>query len=193
MSRGNYRTILWNKLDSPGMEYCYVYHIQNQWLMWGTALLADQGQPVQLTYRITCAEDWTTRGLVLNLLRGEHRAQRMADVRAGVWQIYPESSSTLEGCTDLDLGFTPCTNSLPIKRLNLAVGQSADITAAWLRFPELEFVPLRQRYTRLEEQLYLYESLESGYRARLDVDDFGLVTHYEARWDAVASQGDVHP
>lgn len=171
------------------MDYCYVYHVQKQWLMWGTALLADQGEPVQITYRITCAEDWSTRGVVLNLMRGEHRAQRMADLRDGVWQIYPEANHSLAGCTDLDLGFTPSTHTLPIKRLNLPVGQSADITAAWLRYPELEFVPLRQRYTRLEERLYLYESLDSGYRARLEVDDFGLVTHYESRWTAVARGG----
>src|SRR5712664_99467 len=38
---------------------------------------------------------------------------------------------------DIDLAVTPATNTLPIRRLNLEVGQSQEVTAAWLKFPDL--------------------------------------------------------
>ena len=58
------------------------------------------------------------------------------------------------------------------------LGYSAELTAAWVRFPELSVEPLFQRYTRLEERTYLYESLRQGrdvFHARLEVDAAGLV------------------
>jgi hypothetical protein len=44
---------------------------------------------------------------------------------------------------------------------------------------------LQQRYTRLAERRYRYESLESGFAAILDVDEDGLVLTYEGLWERV--------
>jgi len=92
----------------------------------------------------------------------------------------------LADCVDVDLGISPSTNTLPIRRLNLAVGESRELTAAWVRFPELTVEPLAQRYTRLAERRYRYESIVSGFTAELEVDDLGLVINYEGIWRRVA-------
>ena len=42
------------------------------------------------------------------------------------------------GCDDVDLGITPVTNTLPIRRLHLAIGETRAVTAAWLQFPDSE-------------------------------------------------------
>ena len=36
-------------------------------------------------------------------------------------------------CVDVDLSFTPATNTLPIRRLGLDIGEEAEIHVAWLR------------------------------------------------------------
>jgi hypothetical protein len=92
----------------------------------------------------------------------------------------------LKGCIDVDFSLTPSTNTLPIRRLHLAVGESRELTAAWVRFPELTVEPLAQRYTRLAERRYRYESIVSGFTAELEVDDLGLVVTYEGIWQRVA-------
>lgn len=104
-------------------------------------------------------------------------------VRDQQWQVDEQEREDLTGCVDVDLSITPATNTLPIRRLRLAVGESAEVTAAWVRFPALSVEPLRQRYTRLAENRYRYESLESGFTAELTVDDQGLVTHYPGGWE----------
>jgi Putative glycolipid-binding len=38
-------------------------------------------------------------------------------------------------CVDVDLGFTPATNTLPIRRLGLEVGEAAGLAVAWLNGP----------------------------------------------------------
>jgi hypothetical protein len=92
----------------------------------------------------------------------------------------------VDGALDIDLGFTPATNTLPIRRLALAVGESAAVRSAWLRFPELRFEPLEQTYTRETAQTFRYRAMVDGepFAARLDTDPFGRVVRYEGLWEA---------
>ncbi len=92
----------------------------------------------------------------------------------------------LAGALDVDLGFTPATNTLPIRRLALAVGESAPVRSAWLRFPEFRLEPLEQTYTRESEQTFRYRAQidNEPFVARLDTDVFGRVLSYEGLWEA---------
>jgi len=91
------------------------------------------------------------------------------------------------GCLDVDLAFTPATNILPLRRLGLAVGESREMTAAWVRFPDLSVEPLAQRYTRLDERRVRYESRGGSFTADLEVDELGLVVRYPPLWERVAA------
>ena len=92
----------------------------------------------------------------------------------------------LAGCIDVDFGFSPSTNLLPIRRLDLAIGAAADVSAAWVKFPEFTVHRLDQRYTRLAETTYLYES-RNNFRREITVDDSGFVVDYPGLWKAEAS------
>lgn len=71
----------------------------------------------------------------------------------------------MNGAIDIDLGWSPSTNTLPIKRLNLEIGQSSgELIAAWVRFPELTLQPLPQEHIRLAERQYRYSSRGSAFR-----------------------------
>ena len=92
----------------------------------------------------------------------------------------------LDGCTDVDLGWTPATNTIPIRRLNLAIGDTETISAAWIRFPELDVVVSPQRYTRLADDCWRYQSGHYDFALTSDVAS-GLVLAYgDDLWRAVA-------
>jgi uncharacterized protein len=78
----------------------------------------------------------------------------------------------------VDLSITPFTNTLPIRRLRLSVGESADIATAYLAFPRLTISPDLQRYTRVSSNEYRYESLDSDFVREIVVDSNGLVITY---------------
>jgi hypothetical protein len=88
----------------------------------------------------------------------------------------------LEGCEYVDVAETPFTNTLPIWRLGLSPGESAEITVAYLDRAELQPWPEPQCYARLEKDeeggLYRFESLDGGFTADLAVDADGLVVDY---------------
>jgi hypothetical protein len=73
---------------------------------------------------------------------------------------------------------TALTNTLPIRRLRLAIGECAEITAAYIAFPELTVSPNPQRYTRLSSDRYRYESLDTDFVREITVDEHGIVITY---------------
>ena len=88
----------------------------------------------------------------------------------------------LDGCEYVDISDTPFTNTLPIRRLGLASGESAVISVAYFDGAELQPWPELQRYTCLQQDsdggLYRFESLDGGFTADLPVDADGLVFDY---------------
>jgi uncharacterized protein len=128
------------------------------------------------SYEITLDPDWTFRTLHLEALAG-HRALDLERGREG-WTLYGEPRPDLAGCVDIDLAVSPFTNTLPIRRLDLDVDDEADLEMAYVSFPDLEVFADPQRYTRLDEDRWLYESLDSDFAAELTTDARGLVTEY---------------
>lgn len=158
---------VWQRVDVPGLEICRI----SDGLLEGDVVVVDEGQPCALRYRIECDEAWRTiRARVEGFANGEQ-----VDIT-----LAPDAQ-WIAGCVDVDLGLTPSTNTLPIRRLKLAIGESADVSATWLQFPELQIVRLDQTYTRLASNLYRYATAH-GFSANLEVDDEGLVTRYGDLW-----------
>jgi hypothetical protein len=176
----------WRRLDVPGREEASVERTPTGWRLTGELDVEEADFAGRLRYEIVCDPKWCTRSA---LIEGEAGAAAIrfalaADGR-GQWTRDGPLLPDLAGALDVDLGFTPATNTLPIRRLALAVGESAAVRSAWLRFPELRLEPLEQTYTREAEQTYRYHALVDGepFTARLDTDLVGRVVRYEGLWE----------
>src|SRR5690606_36456281 len=85
----------------------------------------------------------------------------------------------LDGCMDIDIWPTPFTNSFPIRREPLDVGERRQFLVAWVLAPDLTVQRQAQAYRRLAEQSYLFENLDgSGVKPVITVDDDGIVLDY---------------
>jgi catechol 2,3-dioxygenase-like lactoylglutathione lyase family enzyme len=179
--------ILWRRLDLPGHEVAELTPVPTGWQLSGVALVAHDGRPCRLEYHIDCDAAWRTQRVTI---RGHlHDAPVELDLTRdsqSVWQANGTPVPALEGCPDVDLGFSPSTNLLPIRRLGLAVGDTAFVRAAWVRFPELSLEVLEQTYTRSGDTSYRYESAGGAFRRELVVSAEGLVLEYPDFWRAEA-------
>ena len=138
----------------------------------------------RFSYEIVCERDWTFRTLRLEAATGE-RALELESDGAGQWTVDGEWRSDLDECIDIDLSGTPLTNSLPIRRLDLAIDDEADLVMAYVDFAELTVLPDPQRYTRLDEDLYRYESLDSDFTRDITVDLDGFVVEYPGLFERI--------
>ena len=176
------RRIAWRRTDAIlADEHCTLAVRASGLSLVGTVLGSEGGVPVRVEYRVLADEAGRTTAAHVRELRGfEQRALLVERSSKGDWTVDGVPAKTLKGCMDIDLGCSPSTNTLPIRRLRLAVGASSTIKAAWVRFPELDVVMAAQTYTRLDDSTYRYAS--GDFAADLTVDDDGLVVRYAA-WE----------
>jgi hypothetical protein len=181
-------TILWHLAEPFSTERCTLSEARLHHLLTGTVLHHTEGHLYETRYAISLDPQWHTRRVFIRTTGdGQERTLTLLSDGNGQWTLNNQARSDLDGCTDIDLGVTPATNTLPIRRLALSVGQSAEVDAAWVRFPRLSVERLHQRYTRLAPDQYRYES--PNFTALLQVDAQGLVRDYEGLWHAVAVTG----
>lgn len=178
-------TILWRGLVFPGHESCGLFSRDSQWHLRGTAVFSHEGRPCRLDYQILCDHAWhTLSARVEGWLDTAPIDIWIKTDPKGHWWLNEVEQPDVEGCSDIDLNFSPSTNLLPIRRLGLAVGEVAEVKAAWLRFPSFRLEPLVQQYRRLEENIYRYESAGGQFVAELKVNASGFVIEYPGLWQA---------
>ncbi len=180
--------ILWRRLDLSGHEFGKIEPRDDGWELSGTALFMHERGPCKLAYVVVCDSGWrTVSAQVRGAIGGEGVDLSVSVDEGRRWILNGVDYPNVAGCTDIDLGFSPSTNLLPIRRLSLAVGEAAEIRAAWLPFPSLVFEPLLQMYRRETETTYQYESNGGRFARTLEVNASGFVTSYPGLWLAEPS------
>ena len=177
------RTICWSPIWNKDREGVGLEHLLLAQHAADSVVLAlnEKHDPFRLAYRLTWDESWRLRDA--ELVVATERFTRSLNLRTdgkGHWQHADgQTIEELDGCLDIDIWPTPFTNSFPILREPMAVGERREFRMAWVFAPDLTVRPQSQAYTRLADQLYLFENLDgSGFRAELPVDDDGIVLDY---------------
>jgi hypothetical protein len=145
------------------------------------------GTPLRLQYEVRCDHSWRTTAVAVTDLSRDEQIVLTRQVDACWRDASGADQLELATAIDVDIAATPFTNTLPIRRLSLGVGEAREITVAYVAVtPNLSFRPIRQRYTRLPADgkagRYLYESLESDFNRELITDADGLVVDYPGIW-----------
>lgn len=182
-------SILWRRLDKPGHESALLSLAQSRQRLVGTSIFAHDREPCRLDYVVVCDSAWKTiSGKVSGWIGNKAVEIELSVDSTQRWMLNGTDSPMVRGCIDLDLNFSPSTNLLPVRRLNLAIGQEATVKVAWLRFPGFTLEPLEQLYRRLDAGTYRYESAGGRFVADLTVNGVGFVTHYSNFWQADADR-----
>ncbi len=131
-----------------------------------------------LRYEIEHDGAWGTRAGTVEGLAGRVGVE----AEGGTWRVDGEPRPDLDGCLDLDLEVSVCTNVLPVRRMRLAVGERAEAPAAWVRIPDLRVERLEQSYRRLPDEdgrsRYEYEAPGEEFACVIVFDADGLTRDY---------------
>ena len=177
----------WQDWSGNGIEHAVIRCTQVSSTAESVVIGALNGEPFAVRYQIRCDCSWTLNYASIEIIGEQRKVELLSDGR-GKWA---DASGTalpgLDGAIDVDISATPFTNTLPIRRLRLARGHSAEIRAAYVHVPDLDIVRDPQRYTCLEPlHRYRYESLDSDFVREIEVDTDGLVVTYPGLFKRIA-------
>jgi uncharacterized protein len=178
--------VLWQNPDDQSAEVCRLIESPDGFALEGVVLLPADGAPCRVEYRVDADQAWRTRRVDVRMEAGTaERTLSLTCDDAARWLLDGEHQEPLDGCSDVDLRFTPATNTMPIRRLSPTLGQTVEARAAWVGFPDLQVSPSTQTYERLGETTYHFRS--GDFVADLEVDEAGLVLRYgHEYWRALA-------
>ena len=134
------RVVFWQRTDAAGAELFRLAQGPDGARLSGTILAAPEGAPLHVDYVIECGPSFETRAVSV-AVEGEagRRTLALQVEKAGVWRRDGHVVPALARCIDVDLGLSPSTNTLPIRRLGLLElppGTAREVTAAWIGFPD---------------------------------------------------------
>src|SRR5215510_4241532 len=180
------RVVLWRSVDGNSMDHVGLWRTAKGYLLKGVVVgMLEDSQPILAKYEVYCDDHWRTERVEVERQIGkDSRHSSLAVEGPGLWRDHTGSLLSLSECIDVDLEITPATNTLPIRRMKLEIGDSRQVTAAWVRTRDLSVQPLSQVYTRIDDRRYRYES-STGFSAEITVDDLGLVVTYPDGWERV--------
>ena len=177
------REVLWISLDERVVEHLRLSGSGGDIIADGLIIHLGPQQSFRLRYTIRCDSLWRFRMLKLQSLDEPQQLLELRSDGAGNWEnARGEAIPSLKGCQDIDIFYSPFTNTLAIRRMALKLRESGETTVAFISVPDLTVNPVRQRYTLQQSgpdrSVYRYESLASGFKADLLVDTDGLVIEY---------------
>ena len=180
-------SIIWTRVGEPGHDACQLLEGVSTWKLLGKAEFRSAGELVALDYEVVCDSVWRTlRGNVSGWWGDKNVALEIKRVANTVWTMNGTVVDGLDSCIDLDLGFSPATNLISIRRLALSVGQRAYVPAAWLDLPIGSLERLDQSYECRTGSTFWYQAPRFDYRALLEVSESGFVRRYPGLWEQVA-------
>jgi uncharacterized protein len=180
--------ILWHCPLLSSSEHALLVHSEDGYRLQGLAVLPLGELPCHIEYAVAVDRQWRPRRAQATITTSSGAREIVLRSHHGAgWEVDGQRAAPLDGCPDIDFGWTPATNTVPIRRLGLEVGETASITAAWVRFPELDVVASEQRYRRLAIDRWQYTSGEYDYQLAVDPAT-GLVLSYgDDLWRAAAT------
>jgi hypothetical protein len=162
----------------------------------------------RLHYRLEAADGFVTRALDVTARGpGWRRELELRHDGQGAWTCEVRSDGALDlpdpggdaaalaGALDCDLGFSPLTNLMPIRRLGLHRREGIDdFVMAWISVPDLSVVASAQRYEHVRRTgdgsivRYVDRGLFEGFSAELELDADGFVVNYPGLAERVGDE-----
>ena len=113
---------LWQWMQGTGLERFELAQDVSGWILRGTILGAEGDVAREVTYEISCDLEWMTRSAAIAVVDESGRRTMEIAAANGRWRVNGAEMPQLAGCIDIDLGWSPSTNTIAIRRLNLPVG-----------------------------------------------------------------------
>ncbi len=158
-------------------------HFETLTLRWeneGWTATGDVGREA-ITYVIRLSATWSVRQVLLFRDLDEPDLWLGTDGHTRWGEVNGAHRPELDGVTDIELPCTPFAHTVPIRRLQLDVGDAAEVLAATIDVETLGIVPIRRRYERIGHNRYTLHALPRDgdetwdVPTTFDIDEYGLV------------------
>ncbi len=174
---------VWRHIGGPDGYECAFFRVEDDLLVVeGQTIALDDDDVWSVGYSIRIDDSWRMLDARL-AVRTARGVEVVGLERAGSrWFVDGQHEPLLDGCDDLELEASACTNTFPVHRLALPVGEHASAAAVYVGAPELRVARLEQVYEHLDDRdggsRYRYRAPQVSFETVVRFDASGLVDEF---------------
>jgi uncharacterized protein len=185
-SQGRSTLICWRRIDLVGLELLALRTAaEGVWAESSVMCTANGGFRLDHVWQLT--PDWRALSLRIERLDANGRRALTLERDGDGWRVDGGRRADLDGADEPDLSVTPFCNTLIIRRVPAVAGASLTVDTAYVDGADLTVARSRQRYDYKAPRRFRYidQGVSAGFEADLQVDEVGLVQHYEYLFERV--------
>jgi hypothetical protein len=162
-------TARWQTWDNDAIE-----ELTLRWENEGWTASGEVGRE-RVHYVIRLSPTWQVRQFLLFRDLDDPDLWLVTDGHARWGEMNGARRPELDGCHDIDLACTPFTITLPIRRLPLHPGDSAELAVIAVDVETLAVATTVKRYHHVDERHWRVSDRTHGTEVDFGVDEYGLV------------------
>lgn len=180
------KTLIWKGIFYQSLEYFNLQSDDKNYTVKSKIIGCHEDNIYTLNYRILIDEDWIVQDFLIESEVNTIKITSSGRRNHGQWEINGVINPEFDHFNFIDISLTPFTNTLPINNLKLSERDSQKIDVLYIDVLKHEIRPVQQQYTRTAVNKYLYENIETDFKAEISVDESGLVTSYPELFEKIA-------
>lgn len=147
----------------------------------------------KVEYYIRTNTKWQTKSVTLFSEFDNSNEFLTLKNKNGKWFLNSKLIKDYKNIFDIDISLTPFTNTLPINRLKLKNNQRQVIDVLHFDILAKQVKPVKQIYTRLKANNYIFENYDKSFKANLEIDKQGLVVNYPKLFEMTIKHESKYP
>jgi len=180
------KTLIWQGIIYQSLEYVNIQENGKNYTVLSKIIGCYHDKIYAVDYKLIIDKDWTMLEFLIESEINTIKTKITGKKQQDHWEINNMIHPELKGFKYIDISLTPFTNTLPINNLILTENHSQKIKVIYLDVLNNHIKPAEQQYTKTSAAGYLYENIETDFKADIVVDENGLVIHYPGLFKKIA-------
>lgn len=180
------KTLIWKGIYYQSLEYFNLLSDDKNYTVESKIIGCLEDKIYSIEYKIHIDKDWLVQDFLIeseiNKVKRTLAGKKIQDQ----WEINGVVNPEFDHFNFIDISLTPFTNTLPINNLKLSERDSQKIDVLYIDVLKHHIKPVQQQYTWTAVNKYLYENIETDFKAEISVDEGGLVTNYPELFEKIA-------
>src|SRR5436190_1246392 len=136
--------ILWSGIEYYSLENCIVDSDDS--IIVNSTIVGFYNEKIyRIEYLIRLNKSWETYYCLIKSQFNDEIKELEFEKDQNKWSLNGKYIDSFDGCTDVDIPLTPLTNSLPINRLKLSLGQEENIDIIYIDLLEDSIKHVKQK------------------------------------------------
>jgi hypothetical protein len=172
------KIIIWKGIIYNSLEYFKLKREKDTFIVKSKIIGTYEDKMYAVAYNVLIDNEWKVQNFKIEYEVNNIKKKIIGEKINNKWKMNGVINPSYTDFDFIDISLTPFTNTLPIRNLNLEIGQEQEVNVIYINILDNYVKPVKQKYRKISDRTYKYENVPNDFEADISVDELGLVIFY---------------